>query len=61
MKVKTIKVLEDCLERGIDYGYNRAYKHNDNPSAEDIKNHIFDAIIMEVYEYFDFGEVTINE
>ena len=29
MKVKLQRVLEDCLERGITYGYNRAFKHTD--------------------------------
>ena len=61
MKVKVNKVLEDCIERGINYGYTRALKHDDKPSEDYIKNCIFDGVIMELYEYFDFGEVTINE
>lgn len=61
MKVKVNKVLEDCIERGINYGYTRAFKHDDKPSEDYIKNCIFDGVIMELYEYFDFGEVTINE
>lgn len=53
MKVKLQRVLEDCLERGINYGYNRAFKHTDTPSEEVVKDQIMQAILNELYEYFD--------
>ena len=53
MKVKLQRVLEDCLERGITYGYNRAFKHTDTPSEEVVKDQIMQAILNELYEYFD--------
>ena len=32
MKANEYKILEECVERGVDYGYQRAFKHTDNPS-----------------------------
>ena len=34
MKVKFFPVLEMCIENGITFGLNRAYKHDDAPSRE---------------------------
>lgn len=55
MKVNEYKVLTEAIERGISYGWNRAYKHTDNPTADAIKTQIEDAIMQEICEYFDFN------
>lgn len=61
MKPKTYLILSECIERGIDRGWNRAYKHDENPSEDHIKNQIYEYVINEICEYFDFpsnhGEV----
>ena len=31
MKPKLHKVLETAVEQGVSYGYNRAFKHVENP------------------------------
>jgi len=56
MKPKTYPILNECIERGIIIGYNRAYKHgcNDAPTAEEIQHHIHESIMVEINEYFDF-------
>ncbi len=56
MRVKEYPVLVDCVERGVAHGINRAYKHNDNPSHEFIKQQIEDAVMSEICEYFNFEE-----
>jgi hypothetical protein len=56
MQVKEYTVLTDCVERGVNYGMTRAYKHTDTPSAEYIKNQIIDAVLLEISEYFNFKE-----
>ena len=56
MRVRTSIVLEDCIDKGIELGWNRAYKHVDNPSPDDIKFHIERSISESVSEYFNFDD-----
>ena len=57
MKPKIYPVLDMCLENGITLGYNRAFKHNDHPTEDAIKESIHRAILNEIYEWFDFEDV----
>lgn len=54
MKPKLHQLLETCIIDGITIGHNRAYKHNDAPNIEEINEAIFNAIMLEIYEWFDF-------
>lgn len=56
MKPKMYFVLEMCITAGVNLGYNRAYKHNDHPTEETIKECINEAIINEIHEWFDFED-----
>ena len=56
MRVRMSVVLDDCIDRGIALGWNRAYKHVDNPSPDDIKFHIERAINESISEYFTFDD-----
>ena len=56
MQVKEYIVLTDCVERGVAYGMNRAYKHSDTPTPEYIKQQIVDAVLLEISEYFNFND-----
>ena len=56
MKPKFIPLLEQCIETGISLGYNRAFKHNDSPTKEEIEQEIHRAVMNEIYEWFDFPE-----
>jgi len=56
MKAKTLLLLERCVEDGIDRGYQRAYKHDDDPTKHQIKDRIFEGVMNEIYGWFDFGE-----
>lgn len=60
MKPKLINVLELCIENGLKLGYNRAFKHDDNPSEENIQSKQFQAIMEEIYEWFDFEENKVE-
>lgn len=61
MRVKEYTVLSDCVERGVAYGMNRAYKHNDTPTTEQISTAVIDAVMLEIAEYFDFDtEKTVE-
>lgn len=57
MKPKFLKVLEQCIETGIELGWNRAHKHTDTPTKEQIKTAMGNAITDELYEWFDFEEL----
>ena len=61
MKVKEYNVLMDCVERGITMGINRSHKYSDNPSEEEIKSSLTDAVLLEICEYFDFDTGVSNE
>jgi len=54
MKPKLLKVLETAIETGIELGYNRAYKHDDDPNSQTIKLAISDAIWSELWEWISF-------
>ena len=60
MKPKILPVLEMCIDNGLTYGYRRAFKHDDDPSEEQITNTIKESIMHELYEWFDF-EALNNE
>jgi hypothetical protein len=57
MKANFYKILDDCVERGIAYGYERAHKHSDSPLGETIKDTIHQAVMNEICEYFNFEEL----
>lgn len=59
MKPKVLPILEIALTEGINYGWVRAHKHNENPGEAIIKENIQEQIMNSLYEYFDF-EVETN-
>lgn len=56
LKVNTYAVLEECIEIGIDGGMNRAYKHTDNPTEEQIKEELLRYIMLQICEKFKFDD-----
>ena len=56
LKVNTYAVLEECIEIGIDGGMNRAYKHIDNPTEEQIKEELLRYIMLQTCEKFKFDD-----
>jgi hypothetical protein len=57
MKIRSeYAILSECIDRGINLGWNRAHKHVEDPSEEVIKNAIYDAVTSEITEYFSFEE-----
>ena len=58
MKPKILPVLEMCIENGLSYGYRRAFKHNDDPTEDQITQAIKDAVMHEIHEWFDFEKVN---
>ena len=53
LQPKFMPVLEMCIENGIKLGLARAHKHNDNPNVDQIQDQILQAVMTEIYEWFD--------
>ena len=56
MRPKFYALLQACIEDGLDRGYSRAHKHTDNPTPLALKESQFDAIMLELNEWFDFED-----
>jgi archaeosine-15-forming tRNA-guanine transglycosylase len=56
MKPKFRVILEQAIEDGVRRGYHRAFKHVENPTEGAIIEHIEDAVMSQIYEYFTFDE-----
>ena len=41
MKVNEYLVMTECVENGVNRGYNRAFKHTETPSEDAIKESIY--------------------
>lgn len=57
MKVREWRVLSEAVERGVQYGVHRAYKHSEgSPPSESQIDTIIHNVMNEITEYFWFGE-----
>ena len=56
MKPKFRLILEMAIDEGVSTGYYRSFKHNEDPTPEEIIEHIQEAVMSKMYEYFDFPE-----
>lgn len=53
---KTYPLLVQCIERGVDYGIARTWKHSKPPSdaaLERLKEQVYQAVMNEILEAFD--------
>ena len=56
MKPNLRRILGLCLSEGISYGFTRAHKHTDTPDRSVIETSIYDAVMLQIDEFFDFEE-----
>ena len=54
MKPRFYVLFEDCIEQGLERGYNRAHKHTDNPTKEIMLREMYPAVTAAFHEYFTF-------
>ena len=59
MKAKTLVILELAIEAGVRRGWGRAHKHVENPLPSAIMQHIDEAVMAEIHEYFTFNDETL--
>jgi len=61
MKAYDRKVIERCLEDGVIFGLNRSYKHTDHPTKQQIQIEVYQAVMHEIDEWFNFGDRYVDE
>jgi hypothetical protein len=54
MRPRFYKLLEESIEAGARRGYRRAYKHNENPTDEELIEAVTNCIMGELHENFTF-------
>ena len=54
MKPDTYKLMERCIDDGVAYGLRRAYKHTDDPTAQQVHEAILLAVMNEICQWFKF-------
>lgn len=56
VKVRLYAIIERAVEEGSEFGYNRAFKHTDQPSKEHILESIRNEIMNALCEVISFDE-----
>jgi hypothetical protein len=56
LKVNTYAILSECIEIGINRGWNRAYKYTETPTDDKLKEELLHYIMLEISEKFKFDE-----
>jgi hypothetical protein len=54
VKVKTYSLLMDCIERGLEIGWNHAHKYSKRPTKDQIWISQGNEIGVALDEYFEF-------
>jgi len=61
MTPKFTQLLEKCILDGVVLGHKRAYKHDGAPNELDINESIFNEVLNEIHEWFDFDDAKLKE
>jgi len=56
MKAKEYQLMQECVMNGVARGFRVAYKHTDDPSNEMVQEKLWQEIMSEIAEWFDFEE-----
>ena len=57
MKAKEYNLIAQCVETGVMLGWNRAYKHTDQPEDHHVREQIERAVLNEICELVHFEDV----
>jgi hypothetical protein len=57
MKANYYEILQHAIEIGIEYGWNRAHKHTDEPIKEHLLSEIENGIWENIHNYFNFDHI----
>lgn len=56
LEVDIYRIVSRAVEEGVRYGWNRAHKHTDTPSPEEIQNRIEDSVMNALSEVLIWPE-----
>lgn len=56
MKAKEYELMLLAVEDGVSIGYSRAHKYTDDPSEQELKDHVQREVINQICEWFDFED-----
>lgn len=56
VRLDAYKIIDDIVYEAIEYGYNRAHKHVDNPSKETMIREVHNSIMNELSEVLKFDD-----
>lgn len=56
MKIKVYDILSDRVDAGIAFGLNRAFKHTDHPTREQLADDLHLNIMVSIDEIFSFED-----
>jgi len=56
MKPREYPLLLDCVERGVAYGIHRARKHTADPTDDQSKDAIVEAVMAAIGEYWTLDD-----
>jgi len=59
MKPKIFHIINVAIEEGVRQGWHRAHKHVENPTEGAIIQHIEDAVMSAIHEYFTFDDEDV--
>ena len=54
MRANEYRLMQECVEVGVERGWKRAHKHTENPNEYDIRSTIEEAVTLEICEQFQF-------
>ena len=60
MRAREYKILTDAVELGVDRGWMRAHKYADDPDEHAIKSAIYETVMGEICESFEFDDPVIE-
>jgi hypothetical protein len=55
MKANYYQIIKHCVETGCSLGVSRAYKHTEDPAFDHIETCVYDAIMIELTDKFNFS------
>jgi hypothetical protein len=61
MKPNILKLLERCIEDGVQTGVYRSFKYTDEPTREQIVEQVLHNVMNELHEWFEFDEGHSHE
>jgi hypothetical protein len=56
VRAKAYAILTRAIEDGLEWGWSRAHKHNDNPDREAVLEAMYSEVLNSICEVFDFDD-----